>query len=68
MDKLRRDVHTAFARHQGGLGSTTGASERLLRKALAAAATDPIPDLRGSAAYKRAMAEVWTARALREVA
>ena len=36
--------------------------------ALAAAATDPIPDLRGSAAYKRAMAEVWTARALREVA
>ncbi|HEY8735996.1 MAG TPA: hypothetical protein VIO62_03020, partial [Candidatus Dormibacteraeota bacterium] len=41
MDKLRRDVHTAFARHQGGLGSTTGASERLLRKALAASATRP---------------------------
>jgi aerobic carbon-monoxide dehydrogenase medium subunit len=36
--------------------------------ALAAAATDPIPDLRGSAEYKRAMAGVWTARALREVA
>ncbi len=36
--------------------------------ALAAAATDPIPDLRGSAAYKRAMAGVWTERALREVA
>ena len=36
--------------------------------ALAAAATDPIEDLRGSAAYKRAMAEVWTERALREVA
>jgi len=36
--------------------------------ALAAAATDPIADLRGSAAYKRAMAGVWTARALREVA
>lgn len=36
--------------------------------ALAAAATDPIPDLRGSAAYKRAMAGVWTGRALREVA
>ena len=36
--------------------------------ALAAAATDPIDDLRGSAAYKRAMAEVWTERALREVA
>lgn len=36
--------------------------------ALAAAATDPIDDLRGSAEYKRAMAAVWTARALREVA
>jgi carbon-monoxide dehydrogenase medium subunit len=36
--------------------------------ALAAAATDPLPDLRGSAEYKRAMAGVWTARALREVA
>jgi carbon-monoxide dehydrogenase medium subunit len=36
--------------------------------ALAAAATDPIEDLRGSAAYKRAMAAVWTERALREVA
>ena len=36
--------------------------------ALAAAATDPIEDLRGSAAYKRAMAEVWTERALREIA
>src|SRR5207237_1862005 len=35
---------------------------------LAAAATDPIDDLRGSADYKRAMAEVWTERALREVA
>jgi aerobic carbon-monoxide dehydrogenase medium subunit len=36
--------------------------------ALAAAATDPIDDLRGTAGYKRAMAGVWTARALREVA
>jgi len=36
--------------------------------ALAAAATDPIDDLRGSAEYKRAMAAVWTERALREVA
>ena len=36
--------------------------------ALAAAATDPIADLRGSAAYKRAMAGVWTERALRNVA
>ena len=36
--------------------------------ALAAGATDPIDDLRGSAAYKRAMAAVWTERALREVA
>ena len=36
--------------------------------ALAAAATDPIDDLRGSAAYKRAMAGVWTERALHEVA
>jgi carbon-monoxide dehydrogenase medium subunit len=35
---------------------------------LAAAATDPIDDLRGSAEYKRAMAAVWTERALREVA
>jgi len=35
---------------------------------LAAAATDPIDDLRGSADYKRAMAGVWTERALREVA
>ncbi|MEA2660894.1 MAG: aerobic carbon-monoxide dehydrogenase medium subunit [Chloroflexota bacterium] len=34
----------------------------------AAAATDPIDDLRGSAEYKRAMARVWTERALREVA
>ena len=41
MDKLRRDVHTIFARHQAGLGSTTGASERLLRKALAPSATRP---------------------------
>jgi CO/xanthine dehydrogenase FAD-binding subunit len=30
--------------------------------------TDPIDDLRGSAEYKRAMARVWTERALREVA
>ena len=36
--------------------------------ALAAAATDPLDDLRGSAEYKRAMASVWTERALREVA
>jgi carbon-monoxide dehydrogenase medium subunit len=36
--------------------------------ALAAAATDPIDDLRGSAEYKRAMSGVWTERALREVA
>ncbi len=36
--------------------------------ALAAAATDPIDDLRGSAPYKRAMVGVWTERALREVA
>ena len=36
--------------------------------ALAAAATDPIDDLRGSAEYKRAMAAVWTERALRAVA
>ncbi|HEY8731654.1 MAG TPA: xanthine dehydrogenase family protein subunit M [Candidatus Limnocylindria bacterium] len=36
--------------------------------ALAAAATDPLADLRGSAEYKRAMAGVWTERALREVA
>lgn len=36
--------------------------------ALAAAATEPFDDLRGSAEYKRAMAGVWTARALREVA
>ena len=35
---------------------------------LAAAATDPLADLRGSVAYKRAMAGVWTERALREVA
>lgn len=36
--------------------------------ALAAAAADPFDDLRGGADYKRAMAAVWTARALREVA
>jgi aerobic carbon-monoxide dehydrogenase medium subunit len=36
--------------------------------ALAAAATDPFDDLRGSAEYKRAMAAVWTERALRAVA
>ncbi|HEX9268897.1 MAG TPA: xanthine dehydrogenase family protein subunit M [Candidatus Limnocylindria bacterium] len=36
--------------------------------ALAAAETDPIEDLRGGADYKRAMAAVWTERALREVA
>jgi aerobic carbon-monoxide dehydrogenase medium subunit len=35
--------------------------------ALAAAATDPIDDLRGSAEYKRSMAGVWTERALRAV-
>ena len=35
---------------------------------LAAAATDPIDDLRGSAEYKRAMVDVWTERALRDVA
>lgn len=36
--------------------------------ALAAAAADPIGDLRGSGDYKRAMAAVWTERALRELA
>lgn len=35
---------------------------------LAAAAADPLDDLRGPAAYKRRMAAVWTARALRQVA
>jgi carbon-monoxide dehydrogenase medium subunit len=35
---------------------------------LASAATDPLTDLRGSADYKRAMAGVWTTRALRDVA
>ena len=35
---------------------------------LAANATDPFDDLRGSAQYKRAMAAVWTERSLREVA
>jgi len=35
---------------------------------LAAEATEPIDDLRGSATYKRAMAGVWTERALSEVA
>jgi len=34
---------------------------------LAAEAIDPWDDLRGSAAYKRAMARVWTARALTEL-
>jgi carbon-monoxide dehydrogenase medium subunit len=44
--------------------------DRVIREAaaLAAAATDPIDDLRGSAEYKRAMAGVWAERALREVA
>jgi aerobic carbon-monoxide dehydrogenase medium subunit len=36
--------------------------------ALAAQATDPLDDLRGTATYKRAMAAVWTERALRDVA
>jgi carbon-monoxide dehydrogenase medium subunit len=36
--------------------------------ALAASAADPMDDLRGSPEYKRAMARVWTERALREVA
>jgi carbon-monoxide dehydrogenase medium subunit len=36
--------------------------------ALAASATEPFDDLRGSADYKRAMAAVWTERALREIA
>jgi carbon-monoxide dehydrogenase medium subunit len=35
---------------------------------LAAESTDPLDDLRGSAEYKRAMARVWTERALHEVA
>ena len=44
--------------------------DRAIREAarLAAAEADPIDDLRGSAEYKRAMAAVWTERALREVA
>ena len=36
--------------------------------ALARDDVDPIDDLRGSAVYKREMARVWTARALRELA
>ena len=35
---------------------------------IASLASDPIPDLRGSAAYKREMVRVWTARALRSLA
>jgi carbon-monoxide dehydrogenase medium subunit len=35
--------------------------------ALARDAADPIPDVRGSVAYKREMVRVWTARALRDV-
>lgn len=37
MEKFRRDIHGVFARQQSGLGSTTGASDRLLRQALAPA-------------------------------
>jgi hypothetical protein len=39
MDKLRRDLESAFARQQAGLGSTEGARERLLARALSPAAT-----------------------------
>lgn len=49
-------------------GRTLDANAIREAAALAAAATDPIDDLRGSAEYKRAMAGVWTERALREVA
>jgi len=37
MDKFRRDIHGVFARQQSGLGSTAGASDRLLRQGLATA-------------------------------
>ncbi|MDQ6884598.1 MAG: hypothetical protein M3077_10255 [Candidatus Dormibacteraeota bacterium] len=37
MDKFRRDIHGVFSRQQSGLGSTAGASDRLLRQALAPA-------------------------------
>jgi len=37
MEKFRRDIHGVFARQQSGLGSATGASDRLLRQALAQA-------------------------------
>ena len=37
MDKFRRDINGVFSRQQSGLGRTAGASERLLRQALAPA-------------------------------
>lgn len=50
------------------VGSRLGDDAIREAASLAAAATDPLDDLRGSAEYKRAMAAVWTERALREVA
>lgn len=50
------------------LGRGLGGDALREAAALAAAAADPLPDLRGSAEYKRAMVAVWTERALRAVA
>ena len=58
----------AHAAEDALIGRQLGDSAIREAAALAAAATEPFDDLRGSAAYKRAMAEVWTERALREVA
>jgi carbon-monoxide dehydrogenase medium subunit len=48
-------------------GSRPGPSDIEAAAALAAEAVDPIDDLRGSASYKRRMADVWAGRALRGI-
>lgn len=52
MDKVHRDVQAVFARQQAGLGSTQGAQERLLARALSPAATRRklLPRLAGAGA------------------
>lgn len=49
-------------------GSQLDEADVVLAARMVADAVDPIDDLRGSADYKREMAEVWTRRALRRIA
>ena len=63
-----RTAVRADAAERALIGSTLEVGTLAAAASLAASAIEPLDDYRGSPAYKRAMARVWTDRALRAIA